>query len=128
MRIFAVFISFLLVANIAQAKMYTCKFIEGFAVLDYEFLKKPPELQSDITLKEEGPVAIITKANHEGTLVPKIFLKDQGFKTDIYNEGTTLVLLNTETLKLTETFTATQSLGGQQLAYSEYQCEITLQY
>jgi len=128
MRIFAVFISFLLVANFVQAKMYNCKFVEGFGVIDYEFSKTPSERASDITLKEEGPVAIITKPNHDGTLVPEIFIKEKGFKTDIYTNKSITVLLDTETLKLTQTFTALPTMGFQVLSYSEYQCEITQQF
>ena len=108
--------------------MYNCKFVDGFGVMDFELLEKPSNQRSDITLKEEGPVAIITKPNRDGTLVPEIFVREKSFKTDIYTNKSIMVLLDTETLKLTETFTALPSMGFQLVSYSEYQCEVAQQF
>ena len=125
MRIIAIFISLLLTANFVHAKVYNCKFADGFNVTDFEYKRLTEENVTDVALKEEGPIAIITQENHEGTPVPKIFMKEKGLEEDIYTNRTQMFLFNSDTLKLTKTFTAPFLIGFQLVSYIEYQCEIT---
>ena len=105
MRIIAVFVSLLFVANLTQAKAYNCKLVDGFVTVDFELFRFDKNKLKDapIAITEQGPVAIVTKLNLEGMPVSEIYRKDLNYTfQDVYTSGTEMLIFDADTLQMTK--------------------------